>query len=175
MFYKKSLVGVAVSLLLTLGQLSVVNASSGNALENFESGYFLGTQIGIHSRVSLGYNFNPYFALEGGVGYLHPIVSVIATAGLTQVNIFTFDVAAKATLPLEKISSFFTGWNLYGKAGPSILAGKVKRILWVSTNDNVSGIIPYVAIGLGYNFNKHIGLDLIVSDLGPAISLSCRF
>jgi hypothetical protein len=76
-----------------------INLNTGVAkIYNLPTGSWAGS-------LNAGYNFNPYFALEGGYNIL-----ASSQYGATATSSI-FDVAAKGTLPLSEV------FSLYGRAG----------------------------------------------------------
>jgi OmpA-OmpF porin, OOP family len=79
-----------------------INVNAGWAYQNaVPSGSAAGT-------LNAGYNFNPYFAVEGGYALLYG--NNYNTASTNNI----FDVAAKGTLPLSSI------FSLYGRLGAAV-------------------------------------------------------
>jgi len=121
----------------------------------------------IAGKLFLGYSFCPYFSIDTGYTY-YPNNKLSATVAIPgeapdsfsfKYAIHTIDLMPKFTLPLEKISYALAGWNLYGKFGP------VLAVTVLSNNSNgeltggTYGVKPAYALGIGYNFTDHFGVD----------------
>ncbi|CAL7962317.1 putative OMP_b-brl domain-containing protein [Gammaproteobacteria bacterium] len=127
-------------------------------------------------RLFVGYSFLPYFGLETGCAYYpsneykfsgrNTITG--ASGGLNfNVRFYTVDFMAKGVLPLEVLSSSFVGWNLYGKLGAAVALVHYKLETQGDTNSNENrtnqinaSIVPSYALGIGYDFTDHFGIDV---------------
>lgn len=110
------------------------------------------------ANINAGYNFNPYFALEGGYNMFAG--SQFGATVVTNV----VDVAAKGTLPLSPI------FSLYGRAGVgvgnnswsgTVNSGSPNCIL---CNDSVDSTYGLGLVGLGGSFALDKHWDLRVED-----------
>lgn len=124
-------------------------------------------------RLFVGYSFLPYFSLDSDFT-LYPSNVFKATGEDDEnvkytysfkTNFYTIDLMVKGVLPLERVSSVFTGWNMYAKLGAAITRVKYNR--FVESEANVqsdaitnTSIRPCYALGLGYNFTDNFGVDL---------------
>jgi hypothetical protein len=128
-----------------------INLNTGIAkLYNMPTGEWTG-------NINAGYNFNPYFALEGG----YNLFAGSEYGVTTTTNIF--DVAAKGTLPLSDI------FSLYGRAGVGFgMNGWSGTINYASNcilcNNSINSNYGLGLLGLGVSFSFSKYIDLRVED-----------
>lgn len=116
------------------GQLGYDFFSYTNSVSQLGYSYFSSTNSGgIAGRVSAGYDFNKYFALESGYS-LWSYDGIFSRSPLSII-----DFMAKATLPINQFFVFAEGGGTYS---------------------DVFGFEPKLGAGVGYNFNSHIGVDV---------------
>lgn len=124
---------------------------------------------GLGGRVFVGYNFNKYFGVEGGIAqYARSIYK--GTAGNQNSSIeytaYAIDVVGKGYLPLGE-----SGFNVYALGGLANLAETVKYNNGgvplsgaVATPANGSKtynkINPIVGAGVSYDINEHFTTNL---------------
>jgi opacity protein-like surface antigen len=130
---------------------SYINLNTGVAkLYNLPTGEWTG-------NLNAGYNFSPYFALEGGYNLFAGSQFGVTTS--TSI----FDVAAKGTLPLSDI------FSIYGRAGlgfgmnawSGTLTNSANCILCNNSINNNYGL-GLVGLGVSFTLSKHF--DLRVED-----------
>lgn len=116
---------------------------------------YYSTSFGFNANV--GYQFNPYFGLEGGFTYSPLSVANSTFSNNVNANYYSVDVAAKGLLPLSR------EFSLYGKAGLSenwysttISAGGLSAS---GTGDSAGAIF-----GLGAQFNISRNWSLHLED-----------
>jgi len=145
-------------------------------IDNFDEIYH---DTGMAERFFVGYQFNPYFALE--TGYTHfnslevntnrnatisifhtPVNMDLATHAFVQT--FAIDFVAKGILPISE------RFSVYGKGGLAYLNanGKVRISAnapgtgeaIISGNPSMNVVYPTVSIGLNYDLSQHVSADL---------------
>ena len=131
---------------------------------NALSGYPIGSvdSSGLAGRFYVGYDFNKYFAIEGGMTLLPRVKfhDVIAPAGVSDINFrqSAFDLLAKATLPLPN------NFGIYGKAGiASVFRNGFEGSRDGQVTDlsgNYNNTVPVVGVGANYGFNDHVLADV---------------
>lgn len=110
-------------------------------------------------KLFAGYSFTPNFSLEGGFTYYpsNEYEGKGVSNYRAKVNFSTIDLMLKGILPLEKLSTNLTGWNLYVKGGSVFTM--LKRDDGVSDKILASAKLGY-GLGIGYNFTDKFGVDL---------------
>ncbi|MBX9866660.1 MAG: porin family protein [Burkholderiales bacterium] len=125
-----------------------INLNTGVAkIYNLPTGSWAGS-------VNAGYNFNPYFALEGGYNILAS--SQYAATATSSI----FDVAAKGTLPLSEVFSLYGRAGLgYGIDGWSGTASGTPS--WLCAGQyNANYATALVGVGGSFALSKHFDLRI---------------
>ena len=106
------------------------------------------------ASVNAGYNFNPYFALEGGYNIL-----ASSQYGATATSSI-FDVAVKGTLPLSEVFSLYGRAGIgYGIDGWSGTASGTPS--WLCAGQyNASYATALVGVGGSFTLSKHFDLRI---------------
>lgn len=128
-----------------------INLNTGIAkLYNMPTGEWIG-------NINAGYNFNPYFALEGG----YNLIAGSEYGATTTTNII--DVAAKGTLPFSDVFSLYGRAGLgYGMNGWSGTVNYSPTCSLCDTGVNSNYGLALVGLGVSFSFDKHF--DLRVED-----------
>ncbi|AUR52786.1 outer membrane beta-barrel protein [Aquella oligotrophica] len=133
---------------------SIIPAANASAYLNVNAGVgtqqFLDQNATFATTLNAGYEFNPYFALDGGYAML-----VGTQYNGNQGNNVFMNVAAKGILrPARDL-------NLYGRIG-----GGLGSMNWTnSTNNNNScnneiSAVGLIGVGLGYSITQNLELHL---------------
>ena len=118
------------------------------------------TMSGLDDRIYVGYQFNPYFAVETGYGFMHRSINVDKVkANDIHVNLNTIDIAAKGILPLSVLSDSLSNANLFAKVGAAEVIANTKGKTKGETN-SARQLDPEFGGGAGYNFDSGLGLDV---------------
>ena len=96
--------------------------------------------------LGLGYQFNPYFAVESGFMNFGKQSNDVGTKLKSNWN---FDLAAKGILPVAD------QFDLYGKLG-----GAYVTSTWVSRNKNMNDFALEGALGASYTINSQLRTNL---------------
>ena len=100
--------------------------------------------------VDLGYQFNPYFALEGG--YLKFGNQKVKSGSSTvDADLYALDLLAKGIYPVTD------QFDVFGKAGIARLDGKVSSSTSATKKDKV---VPMLGVGVDYNVNEQVAVDV---------------
>jgi hypothetical protein len=120
--------------------------------------------MGTAGRAFLGYNFNPYFGLEGGYAR-YPRAQYVGRAGggYSSLTYYyrSYDFVAKAYLPINN-----TGFNLYALGGIARVVGTIR---FYNNGAPLSGNLAYptsvithayhnrpiYGLGVNYVFTRH--------------------
>jgi len=117
---------------------------------------------GFGLRLSWGYQFSEYLALEGGYSYYSPAVYNIPNGNSPEFRFQTIDIMGKAILPL------YWGLSVFGKAGPAFALYKQAGLLAPPPSNNPNGkggmnsitVRPDVAVGVNYAFSPNWSVDV---------------
>lgn len=182
---KKVLVGLVSAAALasvTVGMAAAtnsMNASSGNSFfNNSASGIFISGNLGYGSvtaensdygltptslnhdglawNVNLGYQFNPYFAVEVGYIAMPDVTANFAANIANKATLDGFAIDAKGILPInQKV-------DLFAKAGAIDMSQKQTVSVSGATADTVSGSAwtPELGLGADYNVTKNVAITL---------------
>lgn len=174
------------------GQLGYVNSSIDNDIKNNttainqmdDDDLTLTTKLNhIAGRLYVGYQFNPYLALEGGYTYLGNDKTTLAVAptaldasgSLSQkLTTQAFDLAAKGILPLSVISDSLSNASLFAKVGVAsvIYSVDTKGTITNSTDPDsqeqytdfgvvsTSRVLPEFGGGAEYVLDNGLGFDV---------------
>lgn len=125
-----------------------IDASVGYA--NIENWWSASTALTING----GYNFNPYFAIEGGLTWIAPINSQTLQSTNYQQSQSFGDITAKGSVPLSDI------FNIYAKAGLGITYS-ASSVAMSNTNStyNWNGD----EYGFGYGLYMGLGGELLLN------------
>ena len=163
---------------------------TGNSLKDYQPGFYLGGQMGyartiegsgtedlinqlggpkninkrnLGARLYAGYSIVPYLSVELGHS-LYPTNDYTSKAAGTYHHPHkAMDLMVKGILNMENLSPSLTGWSLFAKVGPSMTISSYKLDgIKSSTKYNFR---PAYALGFGYNFTDHFGLDLTWSGM----------
>jgi len=156
------------------GQLGLAGTNEGDDVENYFktlSNHKI-RRGGLGGKLFLGYSFNRYFSLEGG-GTIYPDNKYEGWFSGMFRNIsedfksklYTLDLMAKGTLPFG-----YSGWNGYLKLGLALVKSKFsyslgdrqRRVTFLHKDNSFTPKVGY-AVGIGYQFNEHFGLDVSIS------------
>ena len=151
--------------LIVVSTISLANADTGAyvganiGFANIERWWSAGTALTING----GYNFNSYFALDGGATWISPINSqytingTLPAIGYTQNQSFA-DIAAKGSLPLSDI------FNFYAKLGAGVGYASSSINMTSATGSNWNGdssaynLGIYMALGGELKLGKNWGI-----------------
>lgn len=118
------------------------------------------SNTGLGGRAFLGYQFNPYAGLEGGLTYYTTAsYNTSPTVGSTSVKETAFDIMGKGIFPIGCFS-------IFGKAGLSVLyAQTTTKAVPTSTgvqniSDTATSIHPAAAVGIGYDLSQNWVADV---------------
>lgn len=123
-------------------------------------------------RAALGYQFNPYVALEAGFDYLgnNKYSGTFSELSSTynynaKTSAIAYDLAAKGILPLSMVSDSLANANLFAKAGAALVGVKSSYTdSYAGTTTGVTkrkyNITPELGAGAGYNFDNGLGLNV---------------
>lgn len=109
-------------------------------------------------RAYIGFNFNPYLALEGGYSYLpdnkYKVTDLVTgTVNKSAIQTAMWDIVGKFSLPLDNMPS-----TLYAKAGAGYVNSDLKLDgRKVHTDDNW---LPIAGVGANYKLNCNLGVDI---------------
>lgn len=119
---------------------------------------------GAAGRIFSGYNFNKYFSVEFGGSLLPKNKYIYNNSSLPQylsikTETYTVDLVGKFILPLN------SKWNVYAKLGGAYVHFKLNGIAQNIPGNNSNTLVyeslcPAYGLGLTYNVNKNIGIDL---------------
>lgn len=116
------------------------------------------SNTGMGERLFMGYNFNPYFALEGGYTHYAPSTfnNVPNTVNNPTIRENGVDFVGKGTYPIMK-----SGIGIFAKAGLSMMrvsyAGSLNASGKGSTTNSAR---PIIGLGASYDLNQHWVTDL---------------
>ena len=163
---------------------------TGNSLKDYQPGFYVGGQMGyartiegsgvedlvnqlggarninkrnLGGRMYAGYSIVPYLSVELG----H---SIYPTNDYTSKAVGNYhrphkatDLMVKGVLNMEQFAPSLAGWSLFAKVGPAMTISSFKLDdVKSSTKYNIR---PAYALGFGYNFTDHFGLDLTWSGM----------
>jgi len=116
------------------------------------------SNTGIGARLFLGYNFNPYAAIEGG--FTHYAAStfnnVSNTANKPTIRENAFDFVGKGIYPIST-----SGFAVFAKAGLSVMRVSYAGSLNTSGNGSTTtNARPIIGVGASYDINQHLVTDL---------------
>lgn len=117
---------------------------------------------GVAGRAYAGWNFNRYFAVEGGyTRFIRNNYQLLFGPSAT-LDTHAWDIVSKTSLPLEALTPTLRNFDLYGKAGAAYITSKF--------NPGGSGVMiadtdihnwePTYGLGLAYNFTQNFAMDL---------------
>ncbi len=114
----------------------------------------------LNFRPTIGYRYNDYLAAEAG--YLNAINDSHAAHGefgSDELQIYSFDIAAKGFIPFE------SGFSLFGKAGLALTHQYVYNQIYISSpapriNSVSNQIQPILGAGFAYNFTRNFATEL---------------
>jgi len=114
---------------------------------------------GFGTRLSWGYRFVDYLALEGGYTYYSPATYSITNGNSPELRIQSVDILGKGIFPL------YWGIDVFAKFGAAIMAYKQGGLLApqpTSSHDGAHGITirPDFGIGASYAFTPNWVVDL---------------
>ncbi len=143
--------------------------SGGTKSRNSEKNKFGGELL-------VGYSFSPYFSLEVATIFYPGAKEEIVLKGISQYieykNSAFIVLGGKAILPLERLSSSLTGWNVFGKLGPVFtlqnkdqlfFSKSLGNIIMLHSDKTEAKIGLSYTLGVGYNFTDHFGVNLSYS------------
>jgi hypothetical protein len=166
---------------------------TGNSLKDYLPGFYVGGQMGyartiegsgaedlvnqtagkryinkrnLGARLYMGYSIVPYLSAELGHS-LYPTndysVKGVNGTGSYHRPHFATDLMVKGILNMETFSPSLAGWSTFAKAGIAMTISSAE-INKVSSNTKYH-FRPAYALGFGYNFTDHFGLDLTWSGM----------
>lgn len=175
-------------------QGGIARADYGNDIKNFVAAFPSSSyhQGGFGGRAFAGWHFNQYFDTELGYDYLpnnkYSASDVFGNTVDFKQKTYAFDLVAKASLPLEMVSTSLSNFSVYVKGGAAyvhattdvnanIATTAAAPIVPIDTNalialgagqvvTNVNGsisksaVMPTYGAGVAYSFNKNVVLDL---------------
>ncbi|WP_267256839.1 outer membrane protein [Coxiella endosymbiont of Ornithodoros maritimus] len=141
---------------------------------------------GFNGRVAVGYAFNPYFSLESGFTYYHPayrnvnlarrmaLFSSVQAEDRQKINLYSIDLMAKATLPINNFYTFIEGGVAYvhakfaaftetGTEVSPLFTSVITPVAIKVPSSSIGYIRPKAGIGVGYNITQNIGVDISYS------------
>ncbi|RDH40826.1 MAG: hypothetical protein CFE62_001455 [Candidatus Aquirickettsiella gammari] len=169
---------IVTSSVLAISALSVLaaNATTPGPYVNVEMGYvhtknkFLKPlpskdtkyQGGLIGRLSVGYQFSPYWALEAGYLQLAKQKSNLSVSANDAVTLkqHAFDVAGKGILPISD------KFNLYAKAGMAYLINNVNNAQIVAPIAKYNWA-PEAGVGVTYNISNNVFVDTAYTHIHP--------
>ena len=122
---------------------------------------------GFDGRVSLGYSFNQYFAVEAGYAYM-PILSIKAKAtsdskrsdtATSRVNLYAIDLMGIARYPISNSIYAFGGAGVAYVNARSITLKSGDESITYSNNGN-GYVRPKAELGMGYKISPDIALTV---------------
>lgn len=123
------------------------------------------TNTGFGGRVFVGYNFNPYAALEGGFTYYAPSTykpSITTNCGNPQIRESAFDVVGKGILPIGSFGAF-------AKAGVAVIRQSASGTLTSTSISNcgsegtTTSVRPTLGVGVSYDLSQNWVVDASIS------------
>ncbi len=172
---------IVTATLLAISALSVVAANAGTpgAYVSGEMGYvhtknkFLKPfpskdtkyQGGLIGRLSAGYQFSPYWAIEAGYLQLarqksNLSVGALATHETVILKQHAFDVAGKGILPISD------KFDIYAKAGMAYLISNLHNAKAVAPIAKYSWA-PEAGVGVTYNISDSVFVDTSYTHIRP--------
>lgn len=168
----KKIIGAVLVGAIALLSLQLA-AARGNALSDYEPGFYLGLQLGGHStsasednwsetesggvaRLLAGYSFTPYVSVESGYAYYHLGTYKDFFGTTVDVGLNSWDLMIKGIYP------FGNGMSIYGKVGPSLnwASAEVKGYGGSARIESTSKVGISAGAGVAYNFTDQFALDL---------------
>lgn len=178
MFQKKALISALITGAAIIGFSTIASADLPGFYAGGELGYSnihqsddpFNTEdngTGLGGGAQLGYQFNPYIAVEAGYLYFHNVDENFGGVNATYKE-QAGDLVAKGTLPLNQ---YFT---VYGKAGAAYVDASAEAstgVAIVTPNGNVvtgtfsnsestNPIRPVYGVGVSYNMTPNVSADL---------------
>lgn len=132
------------------------------------------SENGIAGRLSAGYNFNSYVGVEAGYTQFSRDHYKVENPGLwmDELNLKThaWDIVAKGYLPFGNFSQQLCGFNGFAKLGVAYIThsydevnfegGKIPGRQYQYSSDSSRNWRPTYGLGLAYNINQNIALDV---------------
>lgn len=169
-----SLVSAAALATITAGMAattkSTVATSSDNFFNNSASGVYVSGNLGYgfynekkgnyvnkkdrHSlawNVNVGYQLNPYFAVEAGyIDFAN--IKVSQNGNAVKAKLSGVDLLAKGIMPIND------QFGVFAKAGMVRLDGKLYNAS--ATEKAKHHVVPALGLGVSYNLNKQVALNV---------------
>lgn len=155
-----------------MGYARTIEGSGPEDLVNLSTGAKTIDKRKLGARLYMGYSIAPYLSIEIGHS-LYP-TNDYAVNGNSVIRIphKATDLMAKGILQMENFSPSLAGWTTFAKAGACMTVSS-GEIAGVSSSTNYI-FRPAYALGFGYNFTDHFGLDLTWSGMYSKDKLSTK-
>lgn len=119
-------------------------------------------QGGFAGRLYAGFNFNQFFAVEGGYSFLPNNKYTFNGLGDVRLTTNAWDVVGKASLPLAVLTPALDGFSVYVKGGAAYVTSKfdIDDSVQTFTSAKAHGWAPTYGAGVAYNFNRNLAMDV---------------
>lgn len=148
----------AFSLMGTVGYAADVQLDQTGPYVGLSGGYaFSSDQNTIGLGADLGYMFQQYVGIEGGINSIVPITSIFVSEGAESGY-----VAAKLTT--NNVSNF----NFFGKLGVALVKDSIQSVLGDSDSDLTTK--AFLGLGADYGFTQHFKMGVGVNYFYSGVS-----